>query len=66
VDKLVRVKAGRKPVLSTKPENDLISYVCWKLDILALSMEDVKRMTVQLAVKCKIPHSFGKERTGRK
>lgn len=38
----------------------------WKRDILALSTENIKKMTVQLAVKRNIPHPFGKERAGRK
>lgn len=69
LEKLLEVPLGRKPVLPSEIEDELVEY-CLQMEVsfYGLTARDVKRMAFHLAMRNNIPHPFSNEKksAGRK
>jgi hypothetical protein len=59
---LVTMRMGRKPVLPTQIENDLVNYcLLMEINFSRLTTKDAKRMAFQLAIRNNLRHPFSTE-----
>lgn len=66
LEKLLEVPLGRKPVLPSEIEDELVEY-CLQMEVsfYGLTARDVKRMAFHLAMRNNIPHPFSNEKKVR-